>query len=248
METLGNNIALIPARGGSVGVPNKNLREFCGKPLIAWSIEKALSIPSISRVIVSTDSLKIASVAKNYGAEVPFLRPKQIATSNASIDLVIRHTLEFLDANGPSTVGSIVLLFPTNPLRTEAHIVSCLDLYYETNADCVFTVNEIPSHYHPSWLIDGNNKKGVTYFNGTDLREGPNSRQEFSKQFYAKNDLVFVVKPKNLLQSKVSIFGENNKTLITDKIFDGDINDEQDWIRTELIFKSMRTELDTSEG
>ena len=110
------NIITICARGGSAGVPGKNIRPLCGKPLIGWTIEQAFASKVADEVFVSTDSEDIARVARSFGAQVPFLRPAELATSTAGKLPVIQHLVEWVEAqHGP--VNSIVDLDPTSPLR-----------------------------------------------------------------------------------------------------------------------------------
>ncbi len=117
-------IALIPARSGSKGIPNKNIKKLLDKPLIGYSIEESLKTKGISRVIVSTDSQEIASIAKNYGAEVPFIRPPELALDTTpGIDPVL-HCLKMLPE-----AQTIVLLQPTSPLRNSFDIAQCLEIY-----------------------------------------------------------------------------------------------------------------------
>jgi CMP-N,N'-diacetyllegionaminic acid synthase len=123
-------IISICARGGSTGVPGKNIRPLCGKPLIAWTIEQALASGLADRVLVSTDSPDIAAVARNFGAEVPFLRPAELATATAGKLPVILHLVEWVEAAlGP--VSRIIDLDPTSPLRDIADIHACNELLDE---------------------------------------------------------------------------------------------------------------------
>ena len=109
--------AFIFARGGSKGLPNKNIRDFCGKPLIAWSIEQALNVKEISQVIVSTDSQEIAQIAKDFGAEVPFLRPSELAADDSSEILSWQHALNFVNLTTGNYPELFVSIPTTSPLR-----------------------------------------------------------------------------------------------------------------------------------
>jgi len=234
---LRKNIAIIPARGGSIGIKNKNIKCFNGKPLIQYSIETALNCNEISNVIVSTDSEQIRDLSLSLGAEVPFLRPESISKAETPIEPVLVHALEYLHLTYDiELINSLILLFPTNPLRKIEHIRGCLDIYDSQRADSVFTVNENPAHYTPYWTLINNKDNIVTYFNNEKLTEGYTRRQDFPEKCLAKNDLVFVIRPRNLTKSKPSIFGENNRVLVVDKFFDGDINDESDWKICEIKY------------
>ncbi len=115
-------LAIIPARGGSKGVPSKNIKDLGGKPLIAWTIEAAKSVKEIDSVIVSSDSELIISVAKKHGAEVPFKRPEELATDGAKSIDVINHAMDFFEGK----YDIVVVLQPTSPLRSAHHVRSAL--------------------------------------------------------------------------------------------------------------------------
>ena len=130
-------IISICARGGSLGVPRKNIRDLCGKPLIVHTIEQALSIKNVQGVYVSTDDEAIAKIALRAGAQIPFIRPAELATSQAAKLPVIQHLVEFLELNG-TKISKIVDLDPTSPLRIVDDIYACLELLDES-ADVVVT-------------------------------------------------------------------------------------------------------------
>ena len=151
--------AFIFARGGSKGLPGKNIRPFGGKPLIAWSIEHALSVTRIERVIVSTDSLEIADVARNYGAEVPFQRPPELSYDESPEWLSWRHALNFLKEKD-GTMPSVMVSVPaTAPLRSSTDIENCLDEYEKGNADIIITVTD--AHRSPYFNMVRTNSDGT---------------------------------------------------------------------------------------
>lgn len=233
-------VAVIPARGGSQGIPDKNIRDFAGKPLLAWTIELALAARGVSRVIVSTDSQRIADVAKKYGAEVPFLRSAEISAANTPIEPVLAHVWQWLRDNENYVADSLVLLFPTNPLRIVKHVEDSVELFYSKGVDSVLTVNESPAHYTPYWTLVRDEDGVVRYFGGKDIRSGYTRRQDFPQKCYAKNDLVFVVRPSNLFEQIPSLYGTQAELLVTERAFDGDINDPEDWDLTLDKFNSIR--------
>lgn len=134
-------IAFIPARGGSKGLPRKNIRSLAGKPLIAWSIEQALACRRISRVIVSTDCSEIAGIAKQYGAEVPFLRPSSISGDTATTESAMLHCCEYLKNHGglPET---FILIQATSPVRSYGQFDEALNNFYDNNLDSLLTVSK----------------------------------------------------------------------------------------------------------
>jgi N-acylneuraminate cytidylyltransferase len=133
-------VAFIFARGGSKGLPGKNILPFGGKPLIAWSIEQAMAIKRIKRVIVSTDSEEIADVARCYGAEVPFLRPKELSQDNSPEWLAWRHALSYLSESTGAMPDAMVSVPATAPLRLVEDLENCLDEYEKGGADIVIAV------------------------------------------------------------------------------------------------------------
>lgn len=137
---LRKTLCIIPARGGSKGIPRKNIRLLAGKPLIAYTIETAKKCPSIVKIIVTTDDPEIAEVASRYGAEVPFLRPKELAEDNTPIIPVLRHAISFLEQRGEQ-YDIIVLLEPTSPLRTVDDVEQAIQKLAEGNADTVVGVS-----------------------------------------------------------------------------------------------------------
>jgi len=139
-------LALIPARGGSKGIPRKNIRLLAGKPLIAWSIQAALACPEIERVVVSTDDAEIAEISRRWGAEVPFMRPAELAQDDSpSMDTVL-HALRQLPQ-----FDAVVLLQPTSPLRTKADIQGCLAMAATEQARCIVSISEPASS--PYWMF-----------------------------------------------------------------------------------------------
>jgi len=139
-------LALIPARGGSKGIPRKNLRPFCGKPLLQWSIDVALSSPSVDRLVVSTDDPEIAEVARAGGAEVPFLRPHELATDTTPGIAPVLHALQLLPE-----VSELLLLQPTSPLRQVDDVEAIVSLHRQPGRDAVVSV--VPSSKHPAWMF-----------------------------------------------------------------------------------------------
>ncbi len=135
-------IVLICARGGSKGLPGKNIKPLNGIPLIGWSIKIAKEIDRVSRIIVSTDSKKISEVALKYGAEVPFIRPKNLSQDCSPEWLVWRHAISFLEEYKNEVIDAIVVLPATAPLRSINDVNACIDLFEEGGADSVITVSE----------------------------------------------------------------------------------------------------------
>jgi len=139
-------LALIPARGGSKGIPRKNIRPFCGKPLLQWSIDVALAAPSVDRVVVSTDDSEIAAIALAGGAEVPFLRPVELASDTASGTAPVLHALEQLPE-----MDDVLLLQPTSPLRRVEDVEGAIAMHRQASSFSVVSVTL--SSKHPAWMF-----------------------------------------------------------------------------------------------
>lgn len=140
-------IAFIFARGGSKGLPGKNIRSLAGKPLIGWAVEQALAVPRINRVIISTDSEEVAAVARAYGADVPFLRPGELAGDRAPEMQAWRHALKFVCETEGVMPEPFISVPATSPLRLPEDIDACIDEYERSRADVVLCVT--PSHRSP---------------------------------------------------------------------------------------------------
>ena len=135
-----NILAIIPARGGSKGLPGKNIKPFLGKPLLAYTIEEAKRSKYITKIVLSTDDTAIAQVGKKYGAEIPFLRPSELATDTSLAPDAYIYTIERLKNEQGYAPEIVVILQPTSPLRTVDDIDAAISLYLEKNADSVISV------------------------------------------------------------------------------------------------------------
>ena len=181
-------LALIPARAGSKGLPGKNIRRMCGKPLIGWSIEQGRGSCYVDKVVVSTDSEEIASVARDYGASVPFLRPVELASDTASSIDVILHAVDFLERQG-ELYDYLVLLEPTSPLREISDIDGAIELCVQPpKIDSVVGAAKV-DNTHPSFLfsLEDGRLQPVEGRHPTGLR-----RQDLKKDYYYLEGSVYV--------------------------------------------------------
>ena len=177
--------AIIPARGGSKGLPGKNIKMLCGKPLIAYTIECALNARNIDRVIVSTDDERIADVSKQFGAEIPFLRPASLATdSSQAIDSYI-YTIDRISKEEGTAIDEFAVLLPTTPLRMSEDVDGAIDLFRKKGADSVvsYTPEEHPIYWHRHINAD---MRFVDIFDDTLA-----NRQELRTSYYP-NGAVYV--------------------------------------------------------
>jgi CMP-N,N'-diacetyllegionaminic acid synthase len=157
-----NITAIIPARGGSKGIPRKNIRTIHGKPLIAWSIEQALACHHVTRVIVSTDCQEIAQIAKDYGAEVPEMRPDELAQDTTATEPVLIHAVNEW-CQGDTYPDIVMLLQPTSPLRLPNSLNNSIAIFHEEQADSLFSSCENHAFYwktplQPEALYDYKNR------------------------------------------------------------------------------------------
>jgi CMP-N,N'-diacetyllegionaminic acid synthase len=141
-------LAIIPARGGSKGLPGKNIRPMCGKPLIGWTIDKAKKCRYLDMILVTTDDQKIANIAQNFGAYVPFIRPAEFATDQSSTYDVIRHALSYLKDTECKEFDYVVLLEPTSPLREDDDIGQMLELIVvrQEEFDSIVSIGKVTEH------------------------------------------------------------------------------------------------------
>ncbi len=203
-----NILGLIPARGGSKGIPQKNLAPLAGRPLIAHTIEAGLAAPSLSRLIVSTDDERIAEVSRELGAEVPFLRPAELATDQAPALAVIRHALEWLDQDG-WRAEVVVYLQPTSPLRQAEHIEAAVEKLREEQADTVVSVVEVPHHMNPVSVMKLEHGL-LTPFLG---QEGPLRRQD-KPRVYARNGPAVLALRRETVLVRDTLYGPRTLPLI----------------------------------
>ncbi len=186
-----NIVAFIFARGGSKGLPGKNIRPLGGKPLIAWSIEAALSLRDVSRVIVSTDCPRIAAVAREYGAQVPFMRPQELALDDSPEWLAWRHALSWLNENEGALPEVMLSLPATAPLRSTNDIQRCLDEFAKGGVDTVITVTE--AHRSPYFNMVKENPDGtVGLVIPSNMRV---SRRQDAPSVYDMTTVAYVVRP-----------------------------------------------------
>ncbi len=225
-------VAFIFARSGSKGLPDKNIKIFNGKPLIAWSIEHALSVKRVDRVIISTDSEVIAKIGKEYGAEVPFLRPPELATDNSPEWLSWQHGLKYLENSDEGLPDLMLSIPPTAPLRDSNDLDKIIDEYQKGKTDIVIAVTE--SHRSPFFNIVKEDVGGYVNLFESD-KEGINRRQDCPKT-YDMTTVGYAVSPSFVLNKK-SIFEGRVRKVIIPKERSIDIDSLLDFEIAEFIFQ-----------
>jgi len=235
-------LAIIPARGGSKSIPRKNLKLLGGKPLIAWSIESARA-SNASRVLVTTDDEEIAAVAKKYGADVPFIRPSELAGDTVGMEPVLKHALEWLKENERYEPDGVALLQSTCPMRQSRHINEAIEIFSQKineGFDCVIGVSEAIANLNPEWQLKYDENNRVTLGTGAPLTTIKKRRQELTPS-YIRNDIIYLFKP-SVLREAPNLHGNNLALyIVKDLPFDLDINTPQDWEFAELIFAHLKT-------
>lgn len=231
-------LCVIPARSGSKGLPHKNIKPFCGKPLIAWNIEQALASKYPMRVIVSTDSEQYAAIAKAAGAEVPFLRPAAISQDMSTDHELFLHALAWLRDNEGYEPELVLQLRPTYPTRTVAQIDDCIDkfLAVKDHYDSLRTVIPTPKSpfkmYTMAWREFGLVDLRPLVHSLPGLPEPHNSCRQSLPPTYMHNGNIDIIKPEVIWSGSMS--GERILPVVYDAGDNFDIDTEEDWNKAEV--------------
>lgn len=236
-------LGIITARGGSKGVPGKNIKLLAGKPLIVYTIESAKKSGVFDRLILSTDDPKIAEVAKKYGCEVPFMRPNELAQDKTPHLPVIQHAIRWLKDKENYWPDYVMILQPTSPLRQPFHIKGAVDIIVETKADSVLGVMEIPGHFNPMWAIKIDDQGFAKLFvTGEPIRKRVLRRQELPGA-YTNNGAIYLFKTQLLFDSvEPNLYGEKAAVYFMDDKYNITIDTFADWNRAEELLKNLKNE------
>lgn len=217
-------LGLIPARGGSKGVPRKNIRLLNGKPLLAYTAESALQAKTLARVILNTEDEEIAEIGRNLGLDIPFMRPPNLAQDSTPSLAVVKHALLTLEENGEH-FDAVCLLQPTNPLRRAEDIDACVKLFIESNADCVVSVLPVPHEYNPKWVFwkNGNGKMSLS----TGDTEIIPRRQDLPSAFH-RDGSVYITRSEIII-NRGSLYGDIVQGYEISSEFSANIDTEEDW-------------------
>ena len=225
-------IAIIPARGGSKGLPGKNIKKLCGKPLIAHTIEAALQAEGIDRVIVTTDSEEIAKIAKCYGAEVPFLRPAELAGDTSSAIDVYLHAVSYLQGITKTKIDKFMVLLPTAPLRSAKNIEQALREFKEKKATTLISMKEADTPISWYYQMDG---EGRVQNLGIDEKNAVSNRQ-VNGCSYIPNGAIYILDTE-LLREKRTYYCDNTIAYVMSAKDSVDIDTELDFMIAETIMK-----------
>lgn len=222
-------LAFIPARGGSKGLPNKNILDCAGKPLIEWTISAASAVGYIDDVLVSTDSTDISEVSRQAGASVPFLRPDALATDSASLHDAIQHAWENHTAPTGRSFDYIVVLQPTSPLRTAAHIAAAIEFYFSNRRsedDTLASVYQVGQKF--GWLMQPEPESPYIRF-CLDI-SSKNPQRQALKPYFLPNGAIFIVRGAAL---SAGLYTSQTLPFVMDALESIDIDTRDDLLQAE---------------
>lgn len=225
-------IAVIPARGGSKRIPRKNIRDFCGKPIIAYSIEQALKSNLFDHVIVSTDDEETASVAREYGAETPFIRPDNISDDFTGTNAVVKHAINWYQKHNQA-VSFACCIYATAPFLQANFLREGHDKLINSNKSFAFSVTSFPFPIQRAIRI--NNQGQIDAF----YSEYINSRSQDLEAAYHDAGQFYWGKAEAFLQN-VLTFSSSSLPIILPRYLVQDIDTQEDWVRAEVMFKSLQ--------
>ena len=226
-------LIVIPARGGSKGIPKKNIKLLCGKPLISYAIENALQIFSKQDICVSTDCDEIAFESKKAGIDIPFKRPDELSTDEAGTYEVLLHEVDYYEKKGIK-YDTLVLLQPTSPFRKSDHISEALSLF-SADLDMVVSVKEAKGNPYYNLFEE---EKGFL----KKSKKGEYTRRQDVPKVYEYNGAIYVININSLKKNKISSF-DKVKKYVMDEISSMDLDNLLDWKICELLLKEELVEI-----
>ena len=237
-----NILAIIPARGGSKGIPRKNIRNFAGYPLIAWSIAAAKQSASVTRVLVSTDDGEIAAVARKFGAETPFLRPAEFAQDNTTDLPVFIHALKWLAEHEGYKPDVVAQLRPTSPIRPRGLVDKAIEiLLAHPDADSVRGVVPAGQNPHKMWLLINENSPMKNLLDVDGIDEPYNAPRQILPPVYWQTGHIDAIRTATILNGSMS--GKTIYPLVIDPRYTIDIDNLQDWARYEHLVATGRLDM-----
>ena len=223
-------IAVITARGGSKGIPRKNIRLLAGKPLLQYTADAALGSKRLTRVILSTEDPEIAEIGRRCGLDVPFLRPAELAQDDTPSLPVLQHAVRVLEEAG-DRYDAICLLQPTNPLRRSRDIDACIELLDTTGADCVVTVLAVPAEHNPHWVYFRDDNGFLRLSTGEDA---PIPRRQLLPPAFHREGSVYVTR-RDVLMERNSLYGSKVAGFLFEPSRSVNLDTLEDWQRAETL-------------
>ncbi len=240
-------LAVIPARGGSKGIPRKNIKPFLGKPLIHYTINLALSCPEIDKVIVSTDDDEIAQICKEAGADVPFKRPEELATDTCPSIPVIQHAVKFLEDQGEH-YDNVLMLEPTAPLRTKKIVQDAILALDDAESETVVSVREYDIDF--SDVLEGDQNNFLHVF----LETKTTTRRQDTKNIYIMDAAVYGAKRAALMNKDLIMFNPykemadlKTKMVVSDPRVSVEIDANEHWDYAEYLYKKYQKLIEGEE-
>jgi len=228
---MAKSVAIIPARGGSKRIPRKNIKEFYGKPLIAYSIEVALASKLFDKVIVTTDDEEIANIAREYGAEVPFIRPKELSDDFTGTGDVVKHALEWLETKG-DTFEFACTIYATSPLLQSKYLIEGFEKLRDSDAVNAFSATSMPFPIQRTFKVDDDGRCEMFtpehyMTRSQDLEE---AYQDAGQFYWSKTDET----------SDEIMFGKDSIPIMLPRHLVQDIDTLEDWQRAEIMYKVIQ--------
>ncbi|GJQ35132.1 MAG: acylneuraminate cytidylyltransferase family protein [Anaerolineales bacterium] len=220
-------LGIIPARGGSKGIPGKNIRMLGGKPLIHYAAKAARDSGLVDRLILTTDSPEIADAGKSLGIEVPFIRPAHLAQDDTPMFPVIDHALQFVENEGWQA-EIILLLQPTAPLRKAEHLQAAVRILIGTKCDAVASVVEVPQHYAPDFVLKLEEGKLKPFLEGGERV----TRRQDTRPAYSRDGTIYAFR-RDVFILKRSIYGDDCRPLIIPRDQSCNLDTLEDWEEAE---------------
>lgn len=234
-------LGVVTARGGSKSIPRKNIKDLAGKPLIAWTIEAAKDSGVFDRVILSTDDEEIAAIGKQYGAEVPFLRPAELAQDSTPHLPVMQHAVTWLREHEGYEPDFVCILQPTAPLRRAFHLREAVALLKRTDADSVVAMVEIPGHFSPYWAVAVDEEGlGKLLLSKKPIRTRIPRRQNLPKA-YAHSGAIYLFRTILLFDPvDPSFYGDKVAGYVMEDKYNINIDNPEDWHLAEAAIARLR--------
>jgi CMP-N,N'-diacetyllegionaminic acid synthase len=231
-------LGVVTARAGSKGIPGKNTRRLAGKPLIAYTIEAALASGAFDRLILSSDDEEAARIARDFGVDVPFMRPAALCADDTPHLPVMQHAVAWMRERQHYRPDWVMILMPTSPLRRPEHIVESVALALRSGADAVVSVDEMPPHFHPMRAVTVDEDGWARLLVGDrPIRRRPVRRQDMPKA-WVFNGAVYLFKASLLEEPEPSLYGDRVAAYAMAPPFGHNIDDESDWTEAERIMSS----------
>jgi N-acylneuraminate cytidylyltransferase len=229
-------LGIIPVRGGSKGIPKKNIKMLCGKPLLQYTIDAANNATKLTKVILSSDDEAIMAIAKDFDIEVPFTRPHDLAQDDTPTLAVIQHALRFYMARGIH-FDAVCLLQVTSPFKTGAFIDAAIQKFITSDCDALISVQEIPEEYNPHWAFKENETGNLELFTGASQIIA--RRQDLPKTYH-RDGLIYITKTQVLLK-KNSLYGSKLAYIKSPGTYTINIDTMADWEQAEAFLNSNNT-------